>query len=263
MRERPHAIVQARMGSSRLPGKVLRSICGRPMLARLLDRLGRARSIAGTLVATTTDATDDALCAWCEAEGQTYFRGSERDVLERYVRAARSIDAAGVVRITGDCPLIDPEIVDAVVERFRAGDLDYASNLFPPTYPDGLDVEVVTRDALDCAAAEAERRSDREHVTPFIWRNRERFRQVHLTREPSLAELRLTVDHADDLKFVEEVFRALECKQPTFGLEQLLALLHERPELRALNAGHARNESYLKDLAAERQAERGEGARER
>src|SRR5262249_12160461 len=168
------AIVQARMGSSRLPGKVLQDLGGEPMLARVLSRLGRSRTLDEVVVATTTEPADDILERFCQERGRPCFRGSEHDVLDRYYKAATAERAAVVVRITSDCPLIEPAIVDRVVAEFqeRQPGIDYASNVLPRrTYPRGLDTEVMSFAALDRAWHEDHVPASREHVTPYIYRH--------------------------------------------------------------------------------------------
>src|SRR5215470_15506655 len=162
------AIIQARMGSTRLPGKVLLDIAGQPMLGRVISRVCRAKTIEQIVVATSTAAADDAVSAFCAERGIVCFRGSETDVLDRYYQAARLVQAKTIVRITADCPLLDPEVIDLTVSRFLEGGWDYISNVNPPTFPDGLDTEVFSFAALERAWREATSVTHREHVTPYL-----------------------------------------------------------------------------------------------
>jgi len=241
------AIVQARMTSSRLPGKVLMDLGGAPMLQRVVERAQRAHGVDAVLIATSDEPSDDPVAALGAALGVPVVRGSERDVLSRYCEAAAFSDATVVVRITADCPLLDPAVVDQVVDAFRSTPCDYASNLEPPTFPDGLDVEVVTREALERAARDATRRSEREHVTLHIRNHPERYRRQSVSRTPDLAHLRWTVDEPADLEFVRAVYAALP--HPTAGTEAVLAVLADHPELSTLNAGFQRNAGLAHSLA--------------
>ena len=240
------AIIQARMGSTRYPGKVLAEIGGRPMLWYTVTRLRQARTLKHIAVATTDQPSDDPIGEFCDLHGIPLFRGSEDDVLERYYGAAKAFKADAVVRITGDCPLLDPSVVDDVVRRFLDGDVDYVSNICPPTYPDGLDTEVFSLEALQRAHAEAEWASEREHVTSYIRKHPETFRIQNVTHAKDLSSLRWTVDDDRDMAFVRAVFERLE--DVTSGLDVILSLLERHPEIAAINAGTARNEGYLRSI---------------
>lgn len=197
-------VVQARMGSTRLPGKVVQEVGGRPMLRFMLDRLAGASGLR-TVVATSDLDRDDVVEDVARLAGIPVVRGPEDDVLARFVCALDAHPARTVVRLTADCPLTDPALVAAVVERHLAARADYTSNVFPRTYPKGLDVEVMTRDALVVAHAEATDPVEREHVTPFLYRRPERFRLVNVRQDPPLGAQRWTVDTPDDLEFVRRV----------------------------------------------------------
>jgi glutamate-1-semialdehyde 2,1-aminomutase len=251
------AVIQARMGSTRLPGKVLEDVGGRPLLARVVERARRARRLDAVMVATTTAAADDAVAAWCAGAGVPCFRGSEEDVLDRYVGAAREADADVVVRLTADCPLLDPAVVDEVVAAYHSEPCDYATNVLEPTYPDGLDTEVFSRAALERAAAEARLPSEREHVTPYIRNHPAQFRLRSVRGECDLSALRWTVDDPRDLELVRAVYARLGDAE--FGMSDVLALLDEQPELGAVNAGIERNEGYRRSV--EMDASEGSGQR--
>jgi spore coat polysaccharide biosynthesis protein SpsF len=241
-------VLQARVSSSRLPGKVLREVLGRPMLSLQIERLRRSRAMQALTLATSDDPSDDALAELARAEGLDCFRGSLDDVLDRVYQAARRHAPDHVVRLTGDCPLADPALIDLVIERHLAEDADYTSNALEPTYPDGLDVEVVRFRSLEQAWREARLPSQREHVTPFLYADPKRFRVVSVKSERDLSRLRFTVDSADDFQFVERIYAALHPSHPAFTTADVLALLDAQPELLALNAGHVRNEGYSKSL---------------
>lgn len=245
------AIVQARAGSSRLPGKVLEDIAGEPMLWRVVERVRRARRVDETVVATSDLPADDAVAALCRSRGVPCFRGSAEDVLDRFHRAAEAFGAGTVVRVTADCPLIDPAVVDRVVDRFRAGDCDYASNVLSPTYPDGLDVEVFSAAALAEAWRNARRPAEREHVTPYI-RASGRFRvaEVRSGLDPRAGAMRWTVDQAEDLAFVRAVYARAPRDRP-FGLEDVMDLVRKDPALAGMNAGIPRNEGYYRSILQE------------
>lgn len=238
------AVIQARMGSTRLPGKVLADIEGQPMLARVVERARRARNVERTVVATTTDPADEPVVALCAARGYEFTRGHPTDVLDRYLQAARETAAQVVVRITADCPLIDPEVVDRTVEAFLAAwpEVDYASNRIVRTYPIGLDVEVVRREALERAAVEAREPYHREHVTPYFYEAPGRFRVVSVEAGGDYGRLRWTVDTPEDLAFVREVYRRFGGRDD-FGWREVLDLLAREPDLIAINA-HVRQKGY-------------------
>ncbi|MEM2679660.1 MAG: glycosyltransferase family protein [Candidatus Hadarchaeales archaeon] len=245
------AIIQARVGSTRLPGKVLKEICGKPMLWYVIERVKRARLINEIVVATTTNAEDDEIVKIAEQCRVKTFRGSEDDVLDRYYRAAKEFKADVVVRITADCPLIDPEIVDKTVEFFLKGDFDYVSNTVRPTFPDGLDVEVFSFDALKKAWENATKLSEREHVTPYIRKHPEKFKIGSFEAEHDLSHLRWTVDREEDLRFVREVYERIG--KEIFHMQDVLELLREHPELAEINRGIKRNEGYEKSLREDRE----------
>ncbi|MEZ5790300.1 MAG: glycosyltransferase family protein [Nitratireductor sp.] len=249
------AILQARMSSSRLPGKVGKDIFGKPMLARQLERLLRAETIEKLVVATSTNPEDDAIAAIAASLGVDCFRGSLDDVLDRFYQCARQYDPQSIVRLTGDCPLADWRIVDNIVEFAISGGFDYASNGKPPTFPDGLDVEVVRFDALETAWREAELKSDREHVLPFIHRQDKRFSIGNFRNDEDLSDLRWTVDEPADLEFVRAIYGELHDRNPDFSFHDILHLIAGKPELSAINGGFTRNEGYLKSLLRDKQGE--------
>jgi spore coat polysaccharide biosynthesis protein SpsF len=225
------AVVQARMTSSRLPGKVLADVVGEPMLSLQLGRLARAKQLGRIVVATSVDESDDPVAELADALGAEVCRGSLDDVLARFALAAEG-HRGPVVRLTADCPLIDPAVVDATVRLFlETSGCDYASNFDPRRYPDGLDTEVLSADTLACAAAEATFPIDREHVTPFVRRDRKRFKAVGLEGPLDCGELRWTVDTQDDLDFVRAVVQRLGSERRRAGWLDVLAAVRAEPSL--------------------------------
>jgi spore coat polysaccharide biosynthesis protein SpsF len=220
------AILQARMSSSRLPGKVMAPVLGEPMIARQVERLRRAKRIDKLIVATSTDSTDDDLATFCLGIGLEVFRGDLNDVLGRFAAAAKRYPAVkAVVRLTADCPLADPGLIDRVVDHHHAAGADYTSNtLGSRTYPHGLDAEVVRPQALQDANDWARDPYEREHVTPYIYRRPEAYRLAGVARHESLAKLRWTVDLPDDLVFVRDVYARLYPFNPAFDSDAIAAL---------------------------------------
>lgn len=236
------AILQARVSSTRLPGKVMLPILGEPMLARQIERVRRASSLDLLVVATSAEAADDPIETLCAGVGVACFRGSLDDVLDRFHAAALAFGPPEhVVRLTGDCPLADPALIDEAVTLHLESGADYTSDTVEPTYPDGLDVEVLRFAALETAWREAELPSEREHVTAYVNSRPERFRIASLTREPDLSALRWTVDEPEDLAFVTAVYERLYPADPAFGTADVLALLEREPALITMNAHHERN----------------------
>ncbi len=237
--QRVVAIVQARMSSTRLPGKVLVKVQGKTLLAHHIERARQASSLDAVVVATTTNPADDAIVALCGDLGFAVVRGSEGDVLSRYALAARQHRADFVVRLCADCPLIDPDIVDAIVRAFldHGPGLAYASNRLVHTYPRGLDAEVCTAAALYEADCEATDAADREHVTPFIWRQPQRYRLLNVPcHQTDVQDHRWTVDTAEDLELVRRIIDALYPTKPQFRMQDCLAVVDAHPDWAALNS---------------------------
>jgi len=204
------AIVQARVSSSRLPGKVMEPILGIPMIVFMLRRVARAQNLDRLVLATSVEESDDVLSQIAAQYGFDCYRGDLLDVLARFAGAAKLYEADVIVRLTGDCPLIDYDIIDSCISTLIQKDLDYVSNVDPPTFPNGLDVEVLTSDALAQANADAKTSSDREHVTPYIRRNKTQFRQANVRSCVDLSSLRWTVDHRDDLELVRALVNSVQ-----------------------------------------------------
>ncbi|WP_285906373.1 glycosyltransferase family protein [Pseudodesulfovibrio pelocollis] len=250
MSEQVTAIVQARMGSSRLPGKILKPVLGRPLLAHEIERLKRCTSLREIVLATSDQPGDDSVAALGAELGVHIFRGSESDVLDRYTQAARAFDARNVMRVTGDCPLIEPAICDRTVASFFDAEADYITT--PPRVAEGLDCEVFTRAALETAWTEARRPSEREHVTLFIRNRPDRFRCLETPHDSDDSGYRVTVDEPEDLTVVTAILEALV---PLHGLaftfSHVRDFLDAHPEIRALNSDIVRNEGLIKSLRQE------------
>ena len=230
------AIIQARMGSSRLPGKVLQDIGGSTMLARVVRRTQRAASLDEVIVATTVETDDEVIVAECKRLSVPVFRGDKEDVLDRYYQAAQAYHAAIIVRITSDCPLIEPEVVDQVVRACLDAQADYASNTLQRTYPRGLDTEVMTLSALELAWRQATEPYQRIHVTPYLYQHPDQFKLLSVTDDQDHSRYRWTVDTPDDLAFVREVYRRLD-NDDAIRWTQVLDLLEREPALLRINTG--------------------------
>jgi len=228
------AIIQARMRSTRLPGKVLKDLEGKTVLARVLARTRRASTIGELVVATSDGRADDVIVAECQRSQAKVFRGDEDDVLDRYYRAAQSFQADVVVRITSDCPLIDPEVVDKTVQKFLHASPDYASNTLERTYPRGLDTEVVSMAALECAWREAAEPYQRAHVMPYVYQHPERFKLLAVKGENDYSDLRWTLDTEEDLQFLRAVYARFGGRDD-FGWGEVLSLLEREPGLVEIN----------------------------
>ena len=245
------AIIQARMSSSRLPGKVLMPLAGTPVLGHVVSRIQRCRTINQVVVATSTDPSDDAIEAWCRLEGVRCHRGSLHDVLDRFQQAAEAEHADAIVRITADCPAIDPEIVDTVVRDFIAGGFDCYG--LGGEFPDGLDCTVFAASALARAWHEAKLPSEREHVGPYIEKHPEWFHNGALFRFSGQSHHRWTLDEPRDLAFLQAVFCRLHRPgEAPFGADAVLALLEREPALTRINSLIVRNAGYIKSLAADK-----------
>jgi spore coat polysaccharide biosynthesis protein SpsF len=235
------AIIQARMGSTRLPGKILYGIAGKTVLGHVLSRIAACPAIDAIVVATTTQSADDLVEREARKHGATCFRGSEDDVLSRYHGAASQEKADIIIRITADCPLFDPALLEGMIARFKREQpqhppADYLSNTLRRTYPRGLDAEIFTFDALEVANEKAVEACQREHVTPYFYQHPDLFRLISHESEIDLSEHRWTLDTQEDLQLIEAVYRALHRNGQLFTTADVLKLLKERPELAKLNA---------------------------
>lgn len=230
--------VEARMGSSRFPGKSLAPILGRPMLEMLVERLRFVAAIDQVVIATTTEPQDDAIARWAGSAGVGIYRGSSHDVLDRVLKAAREHEADLIVEICGDCPLIDPETVTGVIDLYREGGYDYVSNILCEGYPRGLDTQIFSTALLAEVAELTSDPADREHVSLFIYEHPERYRLGCLETDAELRrrQLRLTVDTPEDLELIRAIFERLHPDKPDFTIHDVLTLLDAHPELSHVNA---------------------------
>lgn len=249
---KPLIIVQARMGSSRLPCKVLKPIVNRPMLVCLIERLKHVRLADRVVVATSISELDKPIRALCQQLSLDCFAGHETDVLDRFYHAAIQYDADSIVRVTGDCPLVDPSLVDQVIDRYQTTAFDHVGlatgagvcHLSQGRFPDGLDVECFSFNALNIAWQEATHFSDREHVTPYIWRNSRRFRTSTLFSDRDYGMHRWTVDYPEDLEMIRIIYNALYHPGKVFHMAEILSFLEENPAVATLNRRHIGHENY-------------------
>lgn len=244
------AVVQARMSSARLPGKVMKRVLDRPLIGYLLERLMLSRSVDRIILATSLDPSNDPLCEYVESKRIEVFRGAEEDVLDRYHQAASKNKADVIVRITGDCPLIDYRVVDRVVGFYKANNFDYVSNIAPPTFPDGMDVEVFSFASLERAWREARPSSEREHVTLYI-RNSGKFKIGNVVSEIDLSNERWTVDNEEDFELVKDIIANLYKGNPAFSIEDILKYKKNNPQIFSVNQHIKRNEGLKRSLRKE------------
>ncbi|MCP4370275.1 MAG: spore coat protein [Deltaproteobacteria bacterium] len=245
------AIIQARVSSTRLPGKVLKLILEKPMLSLQLERIRNSRRIDDLVVATSIEDSDNKIESLCKNMEISCFRGSLDDVLDRFYQAALPYKPEHIVRLTGDCPLIDPQIIDNVIYLYIKGEFDYASNTLEPTFPDGLDVEVFKFSILELACKEAFLPSHREHVTPFIYQHPERFKIGHYKSQADLSHLRWSVDEPGDFDLVRQIYEELYPSNPVFTTKDILDLLDRNSSLCQLNSHIVRNEGMKKSQEAD------------
>lgn len=231
------AIIEARMRSSRLPGKVLKPILGRPMLALMIERLQRSSRLDAISIATTADESCDEIATLANELHVGCYRGSEDDVLDRVLKTAKHAKADLIVELTGDCPLLDPVIVDCVIEAFLANKVDYCSNGLIETYPRGMDVQVFPVSVLERVADLTDQPEDREHVSLYIYEHPDMFQLLNVESKlpGGSGDIRLTVDTEEDFELVRHIFEELYSVKPAFGLQDILDLLSRRPDLRAIN----------------------------
>lgn len=241
------AIIQARMGSTRLPGKVMIMLNERTVLEHVINRVRACSMVDEVVIATTTNSQDDIIIKEADQCGVKWYRGSEEDVLARYYESAREFEAEIIVRVTSDCPLFDPELLCAMLERFlditKSGiDVEYLSNTITRTYPRGLDAEIFTFAALEKAFNEAKQGSDREHVTSFIWKNPDHFILSEFTGDSDLSHHRWTLDTPEDLELIQGIYNALFSNGDLFTTEDINSFLKANPEIYSINAGISQKE---------------------
>lgn len=240
------AIIQARMSSTRLPSKTLMNLVGRPLIWHVVDRIAASTAIDQIVLATSEAPTDNVLAAWAEGAGIFCYRGSEYDVLDRYYGAARACGAAIIARVTADDPFKDPTILDRVVRHLEDRELDFAYNNNPPSFPEGLDTEVFTFAALEEAAKMAQDPFEREHVTQYLYRHPECFRQENIICNRQLSHLRWTIDTPADFQMAHEVYKRLYKEGHIFLMDDILSLVEAHPEIAAINMYEQRSSMYIK-----------------
>lgn len=242
------AIIQARLGSTRLPGKTLMVIEGDSLLGHLVRRVKASKYVNSIIIATTTKEEDNAIVSFARNNNLEFYRGSEDDVLDRFYKTAIKYDVETIVRVTPDCPLLDPKIMDLVISQYIGGNYDFVCNTMPSTYPDGLDTEVFSFKTLERVWNEAKKPSEREHVTPYIYSHPELFKIYNCTNHINTSGMRWVVDEAADYKFIAEVYKRLHREGEIFYMDDILDLLSKHPELNDLNKNIKRNEGYMKSL---------------
>jgi len=243
-------IIQARTASKRLPNKILLKANGKELLSLMLERVRRAELCGRIVVATTTGMEDDIIVNLCIRDGFDYFRGDPFDLLDRHYKAAKQFSAGIVLKIPSDCPLIDPSIIDRVISYYLENEnrYDYVSNLHPASYPDGNDVEIFSFEALEKAWHEAAKQYEREHTTPYLWDNPEKFRKGNVKWESGndlSFSHRWTLDYYEDYLFIKSVFEYLYSSKPDFGLDDILRLTKDKPELTQINDKHKGTNWFL------------------
>lgn len=233
------AIIQTRMGSTRLPGKVMKIIMDKPIIEHVVNRVKASKEIDDIIIATTTKKEDDIIVEEAQKLNVKYFRGSENDVLSRYYYAAKEVNADIVIRITSDCPLIDPQIIDKIIKLFietsKKEKIDYLSNTIERTYPRGLDVEVFNFETLEKAFKEADRPYQREHVTPYIYENPEIFKIKQIKNNVDYSNYRWTLDTIEDFKVIKIIYKNSHKENELFYMEDILKFQEEHPEISKIN----------------------------
>ena len=242
------AILQARFSSSRLPGKVLKPLLGKPMLMHQIERIKQSSMINRLVVATSVDNSDDSIELMCKDNGVEVFRGSLDNVLDRFYQCTKNYNAEHIVRLTGDCPLTDFKLIDKVIKKYLLTKSDYMSNFLIPSYPDGLDVEIFKLSVLENAWNYAKMPSELEHVSLYIRKNLKSDENSNYRSEVDLSKFRWTVDEYEDFIFVKKIYEALYFDNPLFLTEDILNLLNQYPDLRKLNNKFTRNEGMKKSL---------------
>jgi spore coat polysaccharide biosynthesis protein SpsF len=249
------AIIQARMGSTRLPGKVLLKLGKKTILEHVVERAQRSEYIKDIVVATSNDKSDDKIVKLCRENNFNYFRGSLQDVLDRYYQVAKKFEVDHICRLTSDCPFIDPEIIDQVARIYLNNKYDYISTgRIEITFPDGIDTEIFSFDTLEKAWRGAAAFSEREHVTPYIWKNPRKFKIYTVNCKKNLSSMRWTVDEESDLKFIREVYKRINKNNKIFHMRDILEVLKKNPELMKINNGIKNDEGYFKSLSEDKKS---------
>jgi len=249
------AIIQARMGSSRFFGKVLKEACGKTIIEHIVNRLKYSKKIDKIVIATSSTEKDNVIADFCSLKKISFYRGSEDDVLDRFYQAAKhfgAVEGDSIVRITGDCPLIDPVIVDEVIRMYMENNSDYGANVNPPTFPDGLDIEVMKFSLLEKAWNEAKLLSEREHVTLYIRNHPENFSLSNYVSDIDYSDLRWTLDEPEDFEVIKIIYENLYSGDRVFLMNDILRLLNEKKEIIEINKKFIRNEGLEKSLCNDR-----------
>jgi spore coat polysaccharide biosynthesis protein SpsF len=241
-------IIQARVDSKRLPNKILKEIIGKPMILHIINRLKKIKNIDQIILATTNKKEDDVIADIAKKNNIFIFRGDDNDVLKRFYDCAIHFEADPIIRITADCPLIDPSLVNEILNFYLNNNYDYVSNTIHPTYPDGLDTEIFSFSSLKNATKNATLPSEREHVTPYIKKHQTIFKSFNFQSTDDLSHIRLTVDEKEDLKLIRQIYSILNSKVD-FTLNDVLNLIQKKPELLQINSKFKRNEGYLESLS--------------
>jgi|TARA_B100000315_G_C14536485_1_gene568708 spore coat polysaccharide biosynthesis protein SpsF len=257
MKSKIVAIIQARMGSTRLPGKVLKEVQGVPLLGIMMSRVERSEMLNEIVIATSSLPMDDQIEEFCQENGYECFRGSENDVLSRYFHCATKYHVDIIVRLTADCPLIDPIVIDDVVKIYVENDYDYVANTAPPeglTYPEGMDVEIFSFQLLERAAREAQKPSEREHVTHYFWKNSKSFSTYRLDLDNDFSVYRLTVDYPEDLEVIKEIVHVLYQREPLFSMYDMIKFLDANPSIKEKNSCFRLNAGWQSSYNKDKQA---------
>jgi len=241
-------LLQARMSSTRLPKKVLKDILGKPMLLYEIERIRAMVHPIKVILATTVNKADDVLADFARKIKLDFYRGSEDDVLDRFYQAAKKYRGDVIIRITGDCPLIDPAVIDKVLDVFLEGEFDYVANTHPPTYPDGLDTEVFSFAGLERTWKEAKKKSEREHVTPYFYNNPDEFKIFNVENEEDLSKYRLTVDEQEDFDLISKIIEQFNDRWTEFSTNEVIAFMQQNEDLSDVNKQYQRDEGYKKSL---------------
>jgi spore coat polysaccharide biosynthesis protein SpsF (cytidylyltransferase family) len=247
MNKKISVLIQARTSSTRLPGKVLLNIEEIPMISHVINRVKSIKSVEQIALITTTDQNDKILLDIAKKHNIIGFAGKRDDVLDRHYQCAKKINADPIIRITSDCPLIDPDLSENILQFFLNNNYDYVSNTIIPTFPDGLDTEIFSFSSLEEAAKNAKLPSEREHVTPYISKNSQKFRLYNFKNSKNLSHLRWTVDRNDDLEFVRQIYSNMK-PNTIFNMNDILKIIKKIPKLLEINEHVKRNEGHLKSL---------------
>ncbi|NDF25244.1 MAG: acylneuraminate cytidylyltransferase [Thaumarchaeota archaeon] len=249
-------IIQARLGSSRLPGKIMLQACGKSMLELMIERVQRSKKLDKIIIATSTNAQDDEIVEFCAKAKIDYYRGSEHDLLSRYKEAADKFDVDLIVRLTSDTPIIDAKTIDDTVEAYVKNNYDFVSNCYPMprTYPDGTNVEVFSHQLLNEVDREAKKPSEREHVTFFMWMHPERYKIFRVDYKKDISKYRLNLDYNEDYTVLKTIFENLYPKNQNFSIEDALKWLDEHPDIYKINSNIKQGQGFVKSLEADKEA---------